>query len=206
MTLVPIVEGYGEVKALPLLLRRLQERTGNYSLSIASPIRSTVSDLTNPEKLAKRVAFARSQEDCAAIFILFDADDLCPRERAPELLEVARTAARGTPCELVVAYREFESWFLASFDSVRTVLRFKPDAQAPIHPESKRNAKGQLTERLIPGRAYSETIDQVKLTASFDIDEAYRASRSFRHCVDAFERLVACVGTGSAEDGKGSSV
>ena len=38
-TIVCIVEGDGEVRAMPLLLRRLAESAGVYDLDVATPIR-----------------------------------------------------------------------------------------------------------------------------------------------------------------------
>jgi len=196
MNIIPIVEGYGEVAAVPILLRRLQKITGDYSFQIAEPMRWHCSELAEEEKIAKKVAIARRRKDCAGILIIFDSDDRCPKSLAPKLAEAARRAA-DIPCELVMAHREFESWFLAAFDSIRDALPFVPNAVAPNDPETKRNAKGTLTDLLPPGRSYSPTVDQATLARSFDLAAAYRASRSFRHCADAFSRLAAAIGTSS---------
>jgi len=199
MRIIPIVEGHGEEDAVPVLLRRLQDTIGDYSFQVARPIRGTCSELADTEKLAKKVAIARRQQGCAGIFIIFDSDDRCPKTLAPQLLNSARRAAVGIPCELAMAHREFESWFLAAFDSIRAALPFVPDAAAPNDPESRRDAKGTLTGLLPAGRSYSPTVDQAALAQRFDFATAYRASRSFRHCADAFSRLAAAIGTASWE-------
>ncbi len=199
MKLIPIVEGHGEVDAVPVLLGRLQDIIGDYSFQIARPIRGTSSELADTEMLANKVVMARKQQDCAGIFIIFDSDDRCPKRLAPKLIDSARKAALGIPCEVVMAHREFESWFLAAFDSIRGALPFVPHATAPGDPEIRRNAKGALTALLPRGRSYSPTVDQAALARSFDLAAAYRASRSFRHCADAFSHLAKGIGTFSWE-------
>jgi hypothetical protein len=199
MRIIPIVEGHGEEDAVPVLLRRLQETIGDYSFQIAHPIRGTCSDLADAGKLAKKVAIALRQRECAGIFIIFDSDDRCPKKLAPRLHDSARNAAAGVPCELTMAHREFESWFLAAFESIRGSLPFVPNAAAPDDPEGRRDAKGTLTGLLPPGRSYSPTVDQAALARRFDLAAAYRASRSFRHCADAFFRLATVIGTAAHE-------
>jgi len=40
----PIVEGYGEVEAFPVLLRRLRDEAGAYGVDIDTPIRQPRGD------------------------------------------------------------------------------------------------------------------------------------------------------------------
>ena len=80
---------------------------------------------------------------------------------------------------MVVAKREYEAWFLAAADSLAGSRGFGDDITAPGDPESIRNAKGWLTERLSPGRAYKELRDQPALTARFDLEQARRSAPSF---------------------------
>lgn len=193
MKIIPIVEGHGEIEAVPILLRRLLARSGTYAVDVGRPIKATSTELARPESLLKKLYLARLQEDSAGALVLFDADDYCPARKSAELRSRVSTHGFNFPWELALANREYESWFLAAFDSLRGVLPFRADALPPPDPEARRNSKGLLTELLSQGRAYSPTIDQKKLTARFDIEAAYRASRSFRHFVDAFDRLVEVV-------------
>ena len=78
-----------------------------------------------------------------------------------------------------MAKREYEAWFLAAADSFAGSRGFGDDVTAPGDPESIRNAKGWLTERLPPGRAYKELRDQPALTARFDLEQARRSAPSF---------------------------
>jgi hypothetical protein len=47
MKIVPIVEGHGEQKAVPELLRRLQIEAACYDIQIGKPVRRHSSDINN---------------------------------------------------------------------------------------------------------------------------------------------------------------
>jgi len=194
MRIQPIVEGYGEVEAVPILLRRLRDEAEAWELEINPPIRRKRSEFLDESALRKSVRLALLQPDCRAILILFDSDDDCPKEKAPEIENWARDEAGETPCAVVMAHREFEAWFLATVESLRGRRGIRNDAEPPAEPESPRDAKGRLERRMEQGRSYSETSDQAPLTAVFDFPTAYGRSRSFRRMVRAFGALVA--GTG----------
>jgi hypothetical protein len=119
------------------------------------------------------------------VLILFDGEDDCPRELAARVREWARAAAGGTPCDVVIAFREYETWFLAAVESLRGRYGIRPDAVAPPNPESRRDAKGALEEFMPADRAYSETGDQPSMSAVFDMALAHRRNRSFRKLVKA---------------------
>jgi hypothetical protein len=98
------------------------------------------------------------------------------------------------PCVVVLAHREFEAWFLASIESLRGRRGIRPDAESHAQPESVRDAKGALEERMEPTRSYSETADQAALSAEFDMRATFSRSRSFRHLVSAFGELARRMG------------
>ena len=80
---VPIVEGHGDVAAVPVLLRRLVDAAEAWdAVRIDQPIRCNRSQLVNGVQLRKRVRLARLREDCGAILVVFDSDDDCPVELA----------------------------------------------------------------------------------------------------------------------------
>ena len=192
MNIQPIVEGHGEVAAVPVLLRRLREVAQTYPLEINAPIRRHRSDFFNEVEVRRAVRLALRQEDCDAILLLFDGDgdDDCPLNQAPQILGWAQADAAEKPCFVVMAYREYEAWFLASIESLRGCRGIRQDAQSHPEPEVPRGAKGQLEDRMEAGRSYHETADQPALTASFDMERAYRQCRSFRHLVDVFGRVL----------------
>jgi hypothetical protein len=75
------------------------------------------------------------------ILVLLDADDDCPAELAPALLNRARSARPDRRVSVVLAKREFEAWFLASAQSLAGRFSSPADMEAPDDPEGVRGAK-----------------------------------------------------------------
>jgi hypothetical protein len=194
MNIQPIVEGYGEVPAVPVLLRRLRDEAGVFQLDVNRPIRRYHSELVAEASLRKAVRLARLQADCCAVLILFDSDTDCPKTLAPTIQAWAQSEARDIPCAVVMAHREYEAWFLATVESLRGRRSIRHDAISHPQPEAPRGAKEELERRMAPGKNYSETRDQAPLTAAFDLATAHARCRSFRRLVRAFGLLV--VGAG----------
>ena len=190
MKIYPIVEGHGEVEAAPVLLRRLPAEAKCQSIGVGQPIRRTQSQLRSKEGIQAGVRLALLQPECAAVVILFDGEDDCPKELAASVRAWAREAAAGKPCDVVIAYREYETWFLAALESLRGQYGIPRDAATPANPESKRDAKGALEEFMPADRAYSETGDQPAMSAVFDMGQAHRRNRSFRKLVKAIGDLL----------------
>lgn len=76
MTIQPIVEGHGEVAAVPILLRRLALELTGAAVDVAPPIRVPRTQLLRADALVRYVGLARRRAD--SILILIDADDDCP--------------------------------------------------------------------------------------------------------------------------------
>jgi len=187
MKIQPIVEGHGDVDAVPVLLRRLLEKAGVFDIGVGRPIRRSQSELHTQTGIQNAVKLALLQPECAAILIIFDSEDSCPKELAPTILEWARQAAGVRPCFVALAYREYETWFLAAIESLRGRCGIQNNATLLPNFESRRGAKEALEEYMPRNISYHETIDQVKLTANFDLALAYSRSRSFR-------KLAKCIG------------
>jgi hypothetical protein len=122
---------------------------------------------------------------------LFDGDGEkdCPEVQAPVILGWVRTEALNKPCAVVMAYREYEAWFLASIESLRGQRGIRADAESHPNPEQPKGAKGQLEARMEPARSYHETADQPALTGLFDLALTYQRCRSFQHLVKVFGEL-----------------
>ena len=191
MTIVPIVEGHGDVKAVPVLLRRLVDAAQAWeSIRIDRPIRRKRSQLVDQDALRKSVRLAGLRGD--AVLVIFDSDDDCPVEIAAQVQEWAVAEAGHLACEVVLANREYEAWFLAAVESLREHHGVKDDAVSHPHPESPRGAKGVLEAKMHIG--YSETTHQPAFSAMFCLSAAYAGCRSFRKLVGSFGRLVVGVG------------
>ena len=190
MKIQPIVEGHGEVKALPVLLRRLITEAQVWGIDVGRPIRRPRSKLLRESELRVAVRLALAQPDCSAVLILFDGNSDCPAELGPAVQDWAAAEAGGVPCEVVIAHREYEAWFLAAIESLRGHRLIRADALPHPTPEQPRGAKSHLEARMESGATYLETTDQPALSASFSLADAYRRSRSFRKLANAFGRLV----------------
>lgn len=195
MKLYPIVEGHGEVTAVPVLLRRLlHEHAQCFEVDVGMPVRRTQAQFRREADVQTAVRLAMSQPHCGAVLLLFDGEDDCPADLADKVRAWARAAAGAIPCEVVIAYREYETWFLAAVESLRGQCRIADDASAPANPESKRNAKGALEAFMPSGASYAETIHQQKLSAVFDMSLAHQRNRSFRKLTKAVGDLLAQLG------------
>ncbi len=179
MRIVPIVEGHGEVEAVPILLRRILHNRGMYQIKIAKPIRIPRTKMIRQKELARAVELAARQPDCAVILIILDADDDCPKELAPRLLNWARETRRDIPSRVIIAKSEFESWFIGSIESLRNCTGIQIDAVCPTHPEEIRDAKEWLNMHMPRSRPYTETIDQPAFAARFDLMRARVSCPSF---------------------------
>ncbi len=194
MRIQPIVEGHGEVFAAPELLRRLLYAAEIYHVGVNKPIRTSKGRIMKEDTLRKYISLAKQQDDCRGILILLDADDDCPKTVAPQILSWAKSEALDIPCSVVIANREYEAWFLAGLESLRGIGGIRPDAMANRDPELLRDAKGALEEKMIKGRTYIETMDQLTFTACFDLKAAFTRCRSFRHLVASLGAMLSEMG------------
>src|SRR5262249_46030957 len=158
--LQPIVEGHGEVEAVPVLLRRLRDLAQAYPLEVAAPIRRHRNEFFEETLVRKAVQLAL-KHNCQAILLVVDGDGNgdWPREQAPGILGWAQAEAARKPYAVVMAYREYEAWFLASIESLRGQRGIRQDVGSHPAPEEPRGAKGKLEELLVEGRSYSEMAD-----------------------------------------------
>lgn len=189
MKIVPIVEGRGEVDAVPVLLRRLAAMLG-VAIDVHRPIRTSRSSVVKQGELQRVVQLAamRTPDPGDAILVLLDADEDCAARLGPQLLAWAVTARADRPLAVVIAVREFEAWFVAAAESLVAAGKLAPGSTAPQEPEAIRDAKGWLAQRM-PG-GYSPTIHQAKLAAQFDLSAA-RTCSSFDKFVRDVERMIA---------------
>ena len=194
MNIQPIVEGHGEVAAAPTLLRRLRDEAGAWEIDIGSPIRCPRNRLIRQDTLETFVKVALRQPRCAAILIMFDGDDDCPAELGPRVRRWAAEASEGKPCEVVIPHREFEAWFLAALESLQGSRGIRCGARYLPNPEAQRDAKGQLTATMHPGKSYKPNLDQPAFSARFSMAAAHARCRSFRKLTKSFGDLLSAMG------------
>lgn len=187
--IVPIVEGQSEVASVPVLLRRLLGQLGAYHLEVARPFRVKRNRVVRPGELERAVEqAARSRSAPAVILVLLDADDDSPDQLESQLAERCRQTT-SLPALVVLANREFESWFLGAKESLRGERGIRVDARAPDNPESIRGAKERLS-RNMEGTRYIEVDDQPALAKKMDLKMAQARCPSFSRLVRGLENIV----------------
>jgi hypothetical protein len=206
--IVPVVEGFGEVAAVPVLIRRWLQHQNfhrNVDLHLAGPVRASgVGALTVPHNQDDelgiehyvQMAWLRRPD---IILVVLDADEECPRTLGPALL--ARGMAivpNGFPLGLVIAKREYEAWFLAALTSTRfrnalqkqgftLDQRFLPGA---VDIEEIADCKDRVA-RLLSLKKYEPTIHQEKLTRILPFTAGMqKRSRSFRKLLKELDSLM----------------
>lgn len=197
VAIYPIVEGHGEIRAVPELIRRVAwEICGRYDVEVLQahrvPRGRMVADDAKELQRAVELGARKIRQNGVPgiIAVLLDADDDCPAELGPRLLE--KISRPDVATSVVLANREYEAWFLAGAISLRGHRGISTEAVAPVNPESIRGAKQYLERQfLTPGEAYRETVDQPALTAVLGLEEA-RAAPSFdKFCRDLSNLLEA---------------
>lgn len=189
--IAPIVEGYGEVSAIGELIRRigLELLEGTW-IEVAQPFRLGSGKMRKASELASAIrVVAERVRGRGGVLVLRDRDDagLCPVELAETLRPDKSLVSVGV--EIVIAYREYESWFLAAAGSLRAHPDVRDNAVTPANPEGKRDAKRQLENLML--ESCKETRHQPKFSALLDLAEASENSRSFRRMVHAVRTLTA---------------
>lgn len=197
MKLVSIVEGDGEVEAVPVLLRRLCAVIApSSSVEILKMIRLPRTKLRVAGELERAVELAaRKSQPRGAVLVLMDADDDCPLELAGAISARIQGVYSQVPKGIVLAKREFEAWFLAAAESLAGHRGLPPDLVPPRDPEAVSGAKEWLSRAMGAVRSYRETLDQPALAARMDLGQA-RACRSFRKLESELKRLLEAAAAG----------
>ncbi len=189
-----LVEGQGEVKAFPILLRRIcAEIDSNLNLILAPPFRrpfASIREVNGLESAINRVAALNPGYD---IVVLIDSDDDCRKHLGNELVRRAKKARPDLYVSVVLAHREYEAWFLAAAESLAGKRNLKPDLSAPANPENIRDAKGWLCKQMPETKKYSPTVDQAPFSQGFDLELARTRSRSFQKLWKEVETILQAI-------------
>ena len=158
ISIVPVVEGDGDASALPELLNRIiSTKFNRYDIVVAEGKSKVVKangldKLKN--KLEKFLLHAQNKPKCAAILILVDADTECPVTLAQQFSQRCEQIGTRCPIQVVCAYRTYESWFLASLDTIRGNHGIASTAILSCDAEEIPNPKQWLTHQMPDGQAY----------------------------------------------------
>jgi uncharacterized protein DUF4276 len=189
--IAPIVEGHGEVEAVPALLHRIFNAIGyRGQVLLNPPIRVKVgSFLADPDYRRKMIllASAKAVERSGTVMMLFDCEDKCPAELGPKLLTDARAVRADVQMLVVLSYREYETWFITAARSLRGRRGLPMDLEPPANPEAIRGAKEWLGERM--ATSYDPIIHQAEFSRTIDIEQA-RGNPSFNRLCNRLSELV----------------
>lgn len=198
LLIAPIVEGHGDVAAVPVLLRRIcAELLGGRLVHVLRPIRQPRDRLLNDKDgcLARSLELAIRKLKQSSIpsvpelvLLLVDADHDCAAEGGPRTLELAARLRGDADIAVVWAVWEYETWFVAAAESLHHHLNLDPST-VPSDPEASRCRKNWIERHWRVGK-YSESVDQPKLTACMDLPLCRRRSPSFDKLCREMERRL----------------
>ena len=129
------------------------------------------------------------------MLVLLDAEVDCPKELAEKLAARLRARFAHIPSAIVIAKKCYESWLLASSETIAGRRDMANFIENISDPETVPNPKKWLTERMQGTRAYKETSDQAALTEIVDLSLLRDRSRSFRRLEHALEQIITCLDT-----------
>jgi hypothetical protein len=197
-SLVIIVEGDGEVEAFPILLRRLLGKRGCWDIIISNPPINThgIGNITKDNGLESFLELALRRPSCDAILILVDADSSCSKDFAIDLARRAFAYSCHIPTAVVATKYRYENWFLASLETLMGNIGLMDNLEIINCPEGISDPKRFLTEKMIQGRAYRETMDMAPMTNLLDINLVHQRSRSFRRLNHALDELIESILSG----------
>lgn len=193
-TLLPVVEGDGEVGAVRILLRRIcGEVFGRWDVEIRQPWRLPRSQMTMQMPIGRVYrALARGLDSDGGVIVVLDQDDDHDVSRLID--RVSEPMAGMADLRVVVACREYEAWFLGGIESLRVHRSVRDDASFDSDPEAPRDAKGRL--RQLMNEPYRETLHQPAFTELLSIGAARQRCPSFDHLVQAVGELIGAANAG----------
>lgn len=158
----PIVEGYGDVEAVPLLIRRICPW-----LTVKKPVRIPRNRLIKPEQLERAALIAASNiTDRGGVLLVMDADEDCAAKLGPELERQLSNILPHRLCRVVLIVRKFEAWIVGGHPEFGIT-----------NPDQAGDLKGRIRSQF---GVYKVTVDQRRLIAAANLESLMERSRSFR--------------------------
>src|ERR1035437_3260370 len=185
-----IVEGHGEVCAVPVLIRRVAAGVPDCYCPLIKIHRIPKSKLLKLGELERSLeVLSRQLGNGRPILVLLDADGSCPVDLAGELSRRCGVSHPHLAVSVVVAHHEFENWFIAAIESLSGSNGLVQPLLSPPEPENIANAKEWISGHMAVNRSYSETRHQASFSAGIQLGLARRC-RSFRKFEKEVIRLL----------------
>ena len=190
--IVPIVEGHGEVNALPILVGRLLKLLGVADdVEVLDPIRGDgKNDLVKAGGLERYARLALNKAPDASVLVLIDADSDCAASLGPTLQTRLDSVPGIASGRAVVAVQEYENWVIGDATALAQDSSFSEDIATPSDPEGVTDAKGWLRQHRGRGRAYSPTLHQALVSKLIDLGIVRQRCPSFDKFWREVERLA----------------
>src|SRR5688572_14527750 len=100
--IVPVVEGPGDLGAVPAIVARVLTHIACHTHHVAAPKNANgKGNLTSAGGLERFLRYAVGVENCGAVLVVVDADDDCPKTLACSLADRARALNLPRPVVLV---------------------------------------------------------------------------------------------------------
>ena len=174
-----IVEGPGDLAAVPELFRRWIQSRGEWRDVLGKPLSTNgKGNMTTPNGIEGFVTAAAGRPGCVAVVVVVDADGDPACQLGPELLARAAAVSRRTVV-VCVAVTTFESWILASAGS--------PGLEGLEFSES---GSPDRALRLQLGGRYVKVTQQAGLASRIDFDVASDRSPSLRRATERLTGLL----------------
>jgi hypothetical protein len=189
-----LVEGHGELEAAENLVSRVSKEIGLH-LPWNKPLRWPNLHQWQGQKSGGITAgceLIRSKVDAAALLILRDEDDGCPKELAPEIARQLRTLNLPFPAAYVLLHPEYEVLFLPCLSQMGFPVWDRDSWEA------RRGIKEWLSGKLPKGRSYKPTVNQLTMTRQIDLSLLRAADVP---CFGSLERGLAFLSSHIAHPG-----
>lgn len=190
-----IVEGAGEQRALPTLIKRIAAQVApGKPVEPGQGWRIPRNHIIQNDDEMQRVinVLAKSVKATGGgILVLWDADDDCPAHEGPRHQVRLQALRPDIPIRVVIANREYEAWFLAGARDLAGNSGLPADLADHPAPEQPRDAKGWLRQAMRSGATYRETLHQESFSRLIAIDRVQRRSPSFDKLCREVGRLLA---------------
>lgn len=175
-----VIEGVGDLRALPELLRRHMHSRGDYRDLLGKPVPlHGGGNASKASGIEGYVAPAASRPGCRGVLVVLDSDGKCIKEMAEELISRLQDVSHK-PFRLALAERDFEDWLYCSAETLGlSGLEFDPG----------KRGLGEIRRALKPG-TYTKPVHQPRFASRLSLDVARPRSESLDRAIERFEELL----------------
>ncbi len=175
-----VVEGPGDVAAVPLLLRRWLHLQGEFRDLLGKPVNCNGRTKALARNgLEGKVATAIARPGCKGVLVILDGEGDAVCSLGPNLLSRARSVT-GAPVALTLADTKYEAWLCASAETL---------ALSSLTCEVGADPEYAIRCALLPAK-YVKPTWQPRLTERMDLPLARSRDRSLSRVLDQVIYLV----------------